>query len=81
MNAQAKPKLAVIFRPVHKDEDVHAIAVEIEGKPAGYVLWVDVPAGRVCRVNALRFAWGASKRQAEDGAAQIQELYDEGAIA
>lgn len=72
--------MAVEFRAIHDKTDLYRIDVYINERFAGTVSFVDMPAGRVCRVDCTDFGWRGSKSQAESGADQVQELYDKGII-
>ena len=76
-----KVKPLVLFRAVHKTADIYSIQIERDGRLLNkWVLWCDLAAKRVCAVDQLSMAWGASKSQAEDGAVELTNLYAYGEI-
>lgn len=74
--------MIVKFTPAKAEGDTYRIDVIINGEYRGTVNFVDPnrDGGNICRCPK-EFGWRGSKMQAQGGAAEIQEMYDEGRIA
>lgn len=74
-------------RPEQWSEDTFGIRIYKNGKPGPWVHWCDPVAKRCVTSPGIQSAegiipvgWAGSKSQAENGAQQLQRMYDSGQI-